>query len=145
MSTILVNTLTGTSTAGSIAVTGEGNSTTTNLQQGLAKAWITHQHGDTVDDSFNQSAITDSGTGDFTCNFSSNMASATYIVPNCGSTYADQHRGGMSCGMDMSTGATDNRASDHCDVSVMYHASSTANALMGDVDWTMHIFFGDLA
>ena len=32
MSTILVNTLTGTSTAGSIAVTGEGNSTTTNLQ-----------------------------------------------------------------------------------------------------------------
>ena len=34
MSTILVNTLTGTSTAGSIAVTGEGNSTTTNLQQG---------------------------------------------------------------------------------------------------------------
>jgi hypothetical protein len=38
MSTILVNTLTGTSTAGSIAVTGEGNSTTTNLQQGLAKA-----------------------------------------------------------------------------------------------------------
>ena len=40
MSTILVNTLTGTSTAGSIVVTGEGNSTTTNLQQGLAKAWV---------------------------------------------------------------------------------------------------------
>ena len=39
MSTILVNTLTGTSTAGSIVVTGEGNSTTTNLQQGLVKAW----------------------------------------------------------------------------------------------------------
>ena len=39
MSTIFVNTLTGTSTAGSIAVTGEGNSTTTNLQQGLANQW----------------------------------------------------------------------------------------------------------
>ena len=37
MSEILVNKLTGTSTAGSIVVTGEGNSTTTNLQQGLAK------------------------------------------------------------------------------------------------------------
>ena len=32
MSTILVNTLTGTSTAGSIAVTGEGNSTTNRVR-----------------------------------------------------------------------------------------------------------------
>ena len=40
MSTIKTNTLTGTTTAGSISVTGEGNSTTTNLQQGLAKVWI---------------------------------------------------------------------------------------------------------
>ena len=39
-STLKINTLTGVSTAGSIAVTGEGNSTTTNLQQGLAKCWI---------------------------------------------------------------------------------------------------------
>jgi hypothetical protein len=39
MSEILVNKLTGTSTAGSILVTGEGNSTTTNLQQGLCKVW----------------------------------------------------------------------------------------------------------
>ena len=38
-SELKVNTLTGVSTAGSIAVTGEGNSTTTNLQQGLDKAW----------------------------------------------------------------------------------------------------------
>ena len=41
MASILkVDTITGVSTAGSIAVTGEGNSTTTNLQQGLAKVWI---------------------------------------------------------------------------------------------------------
>ena len=39
MSTVIVNTLTGTSTAGSISVTGEGGSTTTNLQQGLIKVW----------------------------------------------------------------------------------------------------------
>ena len=39
-STLKINTLTGVTTAGSIAVTGEGNSTTTNLQQGLAKSWI---------------------------------------------------------------------------------------------------------
>ena len=40
MSTVIVNTLTGTTTAGSISVTGEGNSTTTNLQQGLCKHWV---------------------------------------------------------------------------------------------------------
>ena len=37
MSTLKTNTLTGTTSAGSIVVTGEGGSTTTNLQQGLAK------------------------------------------------------------------------------------------------------------
>ena len=36
-SQLKVDTLTGVTTAGSIVVTGEGNSTTTNLQQGLAK------------------------------------------------------------------------------------------------------------
>ena len=40
MSTIKTNTLTGTTSAGSIVVTGEGGSTTTNLQQGLAKFWV---------------------------------------------------------------------------------------------------------
>ena len=62
MSTILVNTLTGTSTAGSIAVTGEGNSTTTNLQQGLIKAWVTidgDASGATTLDTFNVSGLTD--------------------------------------------------------------------------------------
>ena len=65
MSTILVNTLTGTSTAGSIAVTGEGNSTTTNLQQGLAKAWLRATASAAVSDSLNVSSGTDHGTGDY--------------------------------------------------------------------------------
>ena len=38
MASILkVDSLTGVTTAGSISVTGEGNSTTTNLQQGFGK------------------------------------------------------------------------------------------------------------
>ena len=71
MSTILVNTLTGTSTAGSIAVTGEGNSTTTNLQQGLCKTWVNFNGSGTVAirTSFNQGSLTDNGTGDYTVNF----------------------------------------------------------------------------
>ena len=38
-SELKVDKITGVTTAGSIDVTGEGNSTTTNLQSGLAKAW----------------------------------------------------------------------------------------------------------
>ncbi len=39
-SQLKVDTITGVTTAGSISVTGEGNSTTTNLQQGLVKQWV---------------------------------------------------------------------------------------------------------
>tara|TARA_R110001599_G_scaffold345616_1_gene570185 strand:- start:33 stop:425 length:393 start_codon:yes stop_codon:yes gene_type:complete len=65
MSEILVNKLTGTSTAGSILVTGEGNSTTTNLQQGLCKTWVAATLEAVIYDSFNISSNTDEGTGDY--------------------------------------------------------------------------------
>ena len=45
-SELKVDKFTGVTTAGSILVTGEGNSTTTNLQQGLAKAWVQYDMGD---------------------------------------------------------------------------------------------------
>ena len=48
MSTLKANTFTGTTSAGSIVVTGEGGSTTTNLQQGLIKAWFNFKGTDTV-------------------------------------------------------------------------------------------------
>ena len=78
-STLKINTLTGVSTAGSIAVTGEGNSTTTNLQQGLCKAWFKYSgSGASITDSLNGSSLTDNGTGDHTLSFSSNMGNTTY-------------------------------------------------------------------
>ena len=77
MSEILVNKLTGTSTAGSILVTGEGNSTTTSLQQGLAKVWCSVDVT-TVDDSLNISSLTDTATGKATMNYSNNMSSEHY-------------------------------------------------------------------
>ena len=79
MSTVKTNTLTGTTTAGSISVTGEGNSTTTNLQQGLCKAYATHTAAVSVLDSFNESSVSDTGTGHFGLNFTSNMANANYV------------------------------------------------------------------
>tara|TARA_R100000234_G_scaffold88337_1_gene56774 strand:+ start:179 stop:565 length:387 start_codon:yes stop_codon:yes gene_type:complete len=85
MASILkVNTLTGASTAGSIAVTGEGNSTTTNLQQGLCKAWAyyTTASSFTNHDSFNISGLADAGTGDCRMNFTNVMSSENR--PQCG-------------------------------------------------------------
>ena len=63
-SELKVDTLTGVTTAGSIVVTGEGNSTTTNLQQGLCKMWINFDP-DTIEDSFNVASHTDVATGQF--------------------------------------------------------------------------------
>ena len=82
MSEIKTDKLTGTSTAGSILVTGEGNSTTTNLQQGLAKAWANVTNATpTINDSFNIASITDNGTGDHTLNFTNAMGNANYAYP----------------------------------------------------------------
>ena len=77
-STLKINTLTGVTTAGSIAVTGEGNSTTTNLQQGLCKVWVNMDAGTTINDSQNVSGLTDVATGAHTISFSNNMGSANY-------------------------------------------------------------------
>tara|TARA_R100000655_G_scaffold106590_1_gene156048 strand:- start:28 stop:423 length:396 start_codon:yes stop_codon:yes gene_type:complete len=79
-STLKINTLTGVTTAGSIAVTGEGNSTTTNLQQGLAKVWANIDGASTVhiDDSFNTSGITDNATGDYSISLTNDMSSTDY-------------------------------------------------------------------
>ena len=76
-SELKVDKFTGVTTAGSILVTGEGNSTTTSLQQGLAKVWIAYAlntGSPVVTDSFNVSGTTDNAAGDTTYAFSSNMA-----------------------------------------------------------------------
>ena len=81
-STLKINTLTGVTTAGSIAVTGEGNSTTTNLQQGLCKGWMNLDGSGTIaiQDSFNVSGVTDNGTGEYTQTHTNAMNNALYSV-----------------------------------------------------------------
>ena len=89
MATLKTNTLTGTSTAGSIAVTAEGNSTTTNLQQGLAKVWSTQSDdGTSTLDSFNVTSIADTATGKQTITFANDFANANYCtnMSNTGGT-----------------------------------------------------------
>jgi len=79
-SEIAIDKLKGASSAGSLTVTGEGGSTTTNLQQGLAKFWMNYHSGTTINDSFNSTSLTDNGTGDYTMTIANDMANATYAV-----------------------------------------------------------------
>jgi len=80
-SLLKVDSLTGVTTAGSISVTGEGNSTTTNLQQGLAKAWVRFDGSVStlsVEGSFNHSSVTDNGTGSYSPQITNSMSSENY-------------------------------------------------------------------
>jgi hypothetical protein len=81
-SQLKVDTLTGVTTAGSILVTGEGNSTTTNLQQGLAKTWIRFNQTSTpaIANSFNIASIVDGGTGDTTLTITNDYANVNYAI-----------------------------------------------------------------
>ena len=91
-SELKVDKITGVTTAGSIDVTGEGNSTTTNLQQGLAKAWANYGVGSgtvlNLNQSFNVSSTSDEAAGDFDFNFS-NVLSAIGSGYNMSARYSD--------------------------------------------------------
>ena len=84
-SELKVDKFTGVTTAGSILVTGEGNSTTTNLQQGLNKVWA-NLNGSSfgLRDNFNVTSATDNGTGDHTITIANNMGNANYSLATNG-------------------------------------------------------------
>jgi hypothetical protein len=99
MSTLVIDTIQGKTTAGSVNVRGEG-SNNTNLQQGLAKSWCVFNGTGTVaiSDSLNSASLTDVATGDYTLGFVSNMASVNYAVSgsSVGSSAANYYN--MLCG-----------------------------------------------
>ncbi|REJ67603.1 MAG: hypothetical protein DWQ28_06090 [Proteobacteria bacterium] len=60
---------------------GEGGSKTQSLQQGLTKAWVSLNSGQSsFYDSFNMSSFGDDGTGTGTFNFTNNMNNANYAT-----------------------------------------------------------------
>ena len=96
MSTLVVDTLTGKSTAttltigstpvvsasaNSLTIRGEG-SAQTSVQQGLLKAWANMQGSSTanIKDSFNVSGLTDNGTGNFTVSVANDLANANGVM-----------------------------------------------------------------
>tara|TARA_B100000282_G_scaffold154289_1_gene111045 strand:- start:594 stop:1046 length:453 start_codon:yes stop_codon:yes gene_type:complete len=69
-------------TSGQVSIRGEGSATTTNLQQGLNKAWCTvnQESGISTLDSFNQSSIADVRTGETLNTFTTNMGNNDYAI-----------------------------------------------------------------
>ena len=133
MASILkVDNLTGVTTAGSISVTGEGNSTTINLQQGLCKSWFKfNQDTPAVTDSFNISTITDGGTGNHSGNFTNNMNNANYA--NSCMKQAELHNADCT---EYTTGSNSTSAVNRVDLE---------NNALRDAANTNTLTFGDLA
>ena len=86
-SELRVDNLKGSTTGGSINVLGEGTSATTNLQQGLCKAWVNF-NGASVDsnadltgvrDSLNIASVVDNGTGDFSVTIANAFGNTSYV------------------------------------------------------------------
>ena len=102
MSTIKTNTLTGTTSAGSILVTGEGGVETTNLQQGLCKAWTFFDSTPTTPDhtdSFNASTLTDIQGGNQKFAFTAPMGNANFAFG--GAAIVDESTFGLLSGSEI--------------------------------------------
>ena len=81
MSTLVIDTIQGKTTAGSVNVRGEG-SAVTNVQQGLSKSWIARLNTGDANyyDSFNVSSTTDVNTGRITVTLANTMSSINFCV-----------------------------------------------------------------
>ena len=101
-SELRVDNLKGSTTGGSINVLSEGTSVTTNLQQGLGKAWCdwNQQSTQTIRDSYNISGITDGGTGKTTLSINNDMsnddwAGVLYQNGNATDGFDNNYAGGL--------------------------------------------------
>ena len=133
MSEILVNKLTGKTSAGDITVTSEGGAATQSLQQGLAKAWVNFQGSSTaaIRDALNSSSLTDNGTGDYTNTYTSAFANTNYSSPTSSKqddTYNDRF-------LSIKAASTTTTRSYFYAYSINYY----------DADYAHIAIFGDLA
>ena len=120
--------------------TSAGNSTTTaDLAQGRAKAWInfdgTGTVADSVRDSFNVASVADNGTGEYTVTFDTDFANINYAISLTSSAdNGTPNTGGSTC-VDQDTLPTVGA----CKCIVL----NTANGAKVDNEVQSAIFFGD--
>ena len=124
MSTILVDNLTGKTSAGSITVTSEGGAATQSLQQGLAKAWANIEPAatPTLHDSNNVGSLTDHGTGEYSINLTNGMSAIRSVYYSVTGT-SQQTSGG-----DASTN--------------LYYAGSGAINVPTSTNWPLRVITG---
>ncbi len=154
MSEILVNKLTGTSTAGDITVTSEGGLATMQLQQGLVKAWVNFDGSGAQDgsgnltprDSFNIASVTDLATGKFTPNFSNHFGSTNYIGLGANSGEHTHGRGMAGIGVSLAnTGSSASQTTTGLEMVGMYGSSATSIGGSHDNKIGFVAYVGDLA
>ena len=106
MSEILVDKISGRTSANAITVTGENGSTQTSLQQGLAKAWLRANGTGTVSntDSLNVSTFEDSATGVYKATFTNAMGNTTYTVIGTSAEGDKAQPRCVACGTSSDTG-----------------------------------------
>ena len=121
-SEISIDKLKGVTAAGSMLVVAEGGTNTTNLQQGLAKAWVNFDGtaaGAAARGSFNLASMTDSGTGLYVCNLTNAFANTN----DCAATSSAS----------AATTGSDNRNISTTITSASAIASRVSNAASGAV------------
>jgi len=144
-SELKVDKFTGVTTAGSITVQGEGTATT-NLQQGLAKAWVNFDgtaSGAAARDGFNNASMTDGGTGIYTVTITNAMNSTNSMVVSglCTDDGADNNHVA-----NISLLRTASGGSPFTTTTVGFNTVfETSGATLNDMDFVTVAIHGDLA
>lgn len=112
-------------------------------KQSAAKAWARFDMSSaTLNDSLNIGSLTDNGTGDFTLNFSNNMASGNYTHVGSGSTTSNTTSV-------MITSTLKDGSPSYLSASSFrgeaYYVNSTNNRNNFDYNYVTGVFHGDLA
>ena len=142
------NTIITNGSAGSTTITGEGGSTTTNLQQGLCKTWCDYNaEADgtgnmSLADSFNIASLTDNGTGDYTFAHTNDMASGDYVFVG-GSQYETGAIGSVTT-IRIKSGSSGNKAAATMRVQSEY-SNTSGNCTPYDYAQQQFAVHGDLA
>ena len=125
MSTLKVTTIQDTS--------GGNASTSEQIAQGRAKAWVNFNSVSSISirDSFNVSSVTESATGDYQINFSSNMSNANYSVVT-GGNYLDSDSAGRVFAIVRTMDTTKYRVKIFGDGGGSYDSERVFGAVFGD-------------
>ena len=135
MSTLRTNALEGVDAKNSITiVAGAGNITTTNVQEGLCKAWCGWNASSgtpTIDDSFNVASLKDTASGDVDVNFTSTMSNSGFSSPASSTA--------------ISLTSVDDRSTDKVRTRTFTESSDSFSNPASDVNTVMTSVHGDLA